>query len=66
MPVTRKAAFAFLLLSGAILSAKAAETPAPSALAAPGETVVLSVHAEGAPVDECKAGRRRQGDVVVP
>src|SRR5439155_778529 len=46
----------FLLLSGAIVSAKAAETPIPAALAAPGETVVLSTHAEGAQVYECKAG----------
>ena len=56
MPVTRKATFAFLLLPGAILSAKAAEIPVPAALAAPGETVVLSVHAEGAQIYDCKAG----------
>lgn len=55
MSISRKAAFAFLLLSGAILSAKAAEQ-VPAALAAPGEAVVLSVHAEGAQVYECKAG----------
>ena len=56
MSISKKATFAFLLLSGAILSAKAAETPIPAALAAPGETVVLSTHAEGAQVYECKAG----------
>jgi hypothetical protein len=56
MPIPKKAAFAFLLLAGAIVSAKAAETPVPAALAAQGETVVLSVHAEGAQVYECKAG----------
>jgi hypothetical protein len=56
MPVIKKTTFAFLLLSGAILSAKAAETPVPVALAAPGETVALSVHAEGAQVYDCKAG----------
>jgi hypothetical protein len=37
------------------VSAKA-QTPLPDAIAAPGETVVLSVHAEGAQVYECKAG----------
>ena len=34
----------------------AADTPLPAAIAAPGETMVLSVHAEGAQVYECKAG----------
>src|SRR4051794_33822811 len=33
-----------------------AQTPLPEAIAAPGETVVLTVHAEGAQVYECKAG----------
>jgi hypothetical protein len=56
MPIPKQATFAILLLSGAIVSAKAAETPVPAALAAPGETVVLSAHAEGAQVYECKAG----------
>jgi hypothetical protein len=55
MPILKKTTLALLLLSGAIVSAKAAE-PVPAALAAPGETVVLSVHAEGAQVYECKAG----------
>src|SRR3954463_10778263 len=54
--MTTKATIAFLLLAGAILSAKAAETPVPAVLATPGETVVLSVHAEGAQVYDCKAG----------
>ena len=44
-----------LLLSAMIGPAEAAE-PLPDAIAAPGETVVLSVHAEGAQVYECKAG----------
>src|SRR6202020_3341194 len=44
-----------LLLSGLVASAKA-QTPLPDAIAAPGETVVLSTHAEGAQVYECKAG----------
>jgi len=55
MSIPKKTTLAFLLLSGAIVSAKAAE-PVPAALAAPGEAVVLSVHAEGAQVYECKAG----------
>jgi hypothetical protein len=38
------------------VTTRAAETTVPAALAAPGETVVLSVHAEGAQVYECKAG----------
>ena len=38
------------------MSASAAEPSLPDAVAAPGETVVLTVHAEGAQVYECKAG----------
>jgi hypothetical protein len=38
------------------VSAPAAETSLPDAIAAPGEAIVLSVHAEGAQVYECKAG----------
>jgi hypothetical protein len=48
-------ALALLLLSGSLVSAQAAETPLPDAIAAPGETIVLTVHAEGAQVYECKA-----------
>ena len=44
-----------LLLAAMIGPAGAAE-PLPAAIAAPGETVVLSVHAEGAQVYDCKAG----------
>jgi hypothetical protein len=54
MPLLRTAALAALLLSGSLASAAAAELPA--AIVAPSETVVLSVHAEGAQVYECKAG----------
>jgi len=32
------------------------QTPLPGAIAAPGEAIVLSVHAEGAQIHECKAG----------
>jgi hypothetical protein len=45
---------ALLLLAGVPMSTKAAELP--EAIAAPGETVVLTMHAEGAQVYECKAG----------
>ena len=54
MPIVRNAALALLLSSASVLSASA-QTPLPDAIAAPGETVVLSVHAEGAQVYECKA-----------
>jgi Protein of unknown function (DUF3455) len=46
---------AALLLSGLPVNAPA-QTPLPDAIAAPGETVVLTLHAEGAQVYECKAG----------
>ena len=55
MPPSRTV-LAFLLLWGTLVSAPAAETPLPDAISAPGETVVLTVHAEGAQVYECKAG----------
>lgn len=54
MPHIRTGGLALLLLSGSLASAMAAELP--GAIAAPGETTVLSVHAEGAQVYECKAG----------
>src|ERR1700694_5978615 len=56
MLLSKSAALALLVLSGSLLSARAAETPLADAIAAPGETVVLTVHAEGAQVYECKAG----------
>ncbi|MEA2950566.1 MAG: hypothetical protein QOJ96_86 [Alphaproteobacteria bacterium] len=46
---------ALLLLSGSCVSASA-QTSIPDAIAAPGETVVLTLHAEGAQLYECKAG----------
>jgi hypothetical protein len=55
LQLAKRAALALLLLSGLNVSAKA-QTPLPDAIAAPGETVVLTVHAEGAQVYECKAG----------
>ena len=56
MSFVRNTGFALLLLSGSAMSAHAAETPLPDAIAAPGETVVLTAHAEGAQVYDCKAG----------
>jgi len=56
MPLLKSAVLALLLASGSLVSAPAAETPLPDAIAAPGETIVLTVHAEGAQVYECKAG----------
>lgn len=51
----KSAALALLLLSGSLAGTRAAETPLPDAIAAPGEIIVLTVHAEGAQVYECKA-----------
>ena len=55
MPIVRNAALALLLSSASVLSAFA-QTPLPDAIAAPGETIVLTLHAEGAQIYECKAG----------
>jgi hypothetical protein len=55
MPFAKTSALALLLLAGSLVTARA-QTPLPDAIAAPGEATVLSVHAEGAQVYECKAG----------
>jgi hypothetical protein len=55
LPIQGTAALALLLLSS-LAGVSAAETALPDAIKAPGETVALSVHAEGAQVYECKAG----------
>jgi hypothetical protein len=55
MSFVRNIAFTLLLLSGSTMNARAAETPLPSAIAAPGETAVITLHAEGAQVYDCKA-----------
>jgi Protein of unknown function (DUF3455) len=44
-----------LLSMAAPIGASATDTPLPDAIAAPGETIALAVHAEGAQVFECKA-----------
>src|SRR3954468_4122642 len=51
-----KPAIPCLTLLAAMIGPATAADPLPDAIAAPGETVVLSVHAEGAQVYECKAG----------
>src|SRR5882724_694438 len=56
MLLFKSAALAVLLLSGSLASAAAAETPVPDAIAVPGEVIVITLHAEGAQVYDCKAG----------
>ena len=56
MSLSKSAALAALLLSVSLASAAAAETPVPDAIAAPGEATILTLHAEGAQVYDCKAG----------
>jgi uncharacterized protein DUF3455 len=54
MQVMKRTVLALSFFLGVTMSAKA-QTPLPDAIAAPGETVILTVHAEGAQVYECKA-----------
>jgi hypothetical protein len=56
MPFRKGATLVLLLLSTPLVRAAAAEMPLPEALAAPGETVVLTAHAVGMQIYECKAG----------
>jgi hypothetical protein len=51
----RRALLALPLMAASMSGAFAADTTLPGAIAAPGEAVVLSVHAEGSQVYECKA-----------
>jgi uncharacterized protein DUF3455 len=55
MPLRNAMPLALFLLLGSFMSASAADQPLPDAVAAPGETIVLTVHAEGAQIYECKA-----------
>lgn len=55
MSLSKSAALAASLLSVSLASA-AAQTPLPDAIAAPGEATILTLHAEGAQVYDCKAG----------
>jgi hypothetical protein len=52
---TKSIALTAFFLTGSFVSATA-QTPLPEAIAAPGETAVLTLHAEGAQVYECKTG----------
>jgi hypothetical protein len=54
MSFFKSTVLAAFLLIGSLMTA-AAQTPLPEAVAAPGETTVLTLHAEGAQVYECKA-----------
>ena len=54
MPFIGRTVLALSFVLGAAMSANAQTLP--DAIAAPGENVVLTVHAEGAQVYECKAG----------
>ena len=56
LPSVRSAVLALLSMTAATVGVSAAETALPDAIAAPGETAVLTVHAEGAQIYECKAG----------
>ena len=56
MPLVPRTTIASLLVFAALVSVATAQTPLPGAIAAPGETAVLTLHAEGAQVYECKAG----------
>jgi hypothetical protein len=51
----KSTALTALLLAASFVNATA-QTSLPEAIAAPGETAVLTLHAEGAQVYECKAG----------
>ena len=54
MLFSKSIAFAAFLLAASLVNATA-QTSLPEAIAAPGETAILTLHAEGAQVYECKA-----------
>ena len=55
MSFPKTTALTAFLLTGSLVHATA-QTSLPAAIAAPGETAILTLHAEGAQVYECKAG----------
>src|ERR671937_3000654 len=55
MSLLEYTALAVVCLSASLLPASA-QNPLPDAIAAAGETVILTLHAEGAQIYECKAG----------
>ena len=56
MSAFQDATLALFLLSGTPEAPPPPRRPSPNPIAAPGETAVLTLHAEGAQVYECKAG----------
>jgi len=56
MSFPQKTILASLLLSASLTGVHAADKPLPDAIAAPGQAMVVTLHAEGAQVYECKAG----------
>jgi hypothetical protein len=55
MTISWKAPLCAVSLAGALLLTASASAQVPDAIGTPGETVVATVHAEGAQVYECKA-----------
>ena len=55
MSFPKNAVLTAIFLTGSLVNATA-QTAIPEAIAAPGETAMLTLHAEGAQVYECKAG----------
>ena len=53
MSFPKNAVLAAIFLTGSLISASA-QTPVPPEIASPGETAILTLHAEGAQVYECK------------
>ena len=53
MPFPKNAVLTAIFLTGSLVNATA-QTSLPEAIAAPGETAMLTLHAEGAQVYECK------------
>jgi hypothetical protein len=56
MRFSSKTILASLLLSVSLTVVHAAEKPLPEAIAAPGASMVVTLHAEGAQIYDCKAG----------
>ena len=56
MSFPQKTILASLLLSASLTGVHAADKPLPDAIAAPGQTMVVTLHAEGAQIYDCKAG----------
>jgi Protein of unknown function (DUF3455) len=52
---SKSAVLSAIILTGSLVNATA-QKALPEAIAAPGETTILTLHAEGAQVYECKAG----------